>query len=130
MTSPSSFSVALPPVTQGELAVDASLSEGGLTIRLRGTADLRSRDFVDGYLPTVHDEALRSGAAEVRVDFRELEFMNSSCFKSFVTWISRLKQLEPARRYKIRFLSSPTAHWQKRSLHALSLFEPDLVAVE
>ena len=56
--------------------------------------------------------------------------MNSSCFKSFVTWISDVSELEPDKQYKIRLLSKPEMHWQRRSLHALRCFAVDLISIE
>ena len=32
--------------------------------------------------------------------------------------------------YNIHFLSSPDMHWQKRSLHALRSFAPEIVSIE
>jgi hypothetical protein len=89
-----------------------------------------AKEGLDGLLPRVHEEALRRSAAEVVVDFRKLEFMNSSCFKSFVTWISEVQELAPEKQYRLRLLSSPEMHWQRRSLHALRCFAVDLISVE
>jgi len=60
---------------------------------------------------------------------RQLEFMNSSCFKSFVSWVTDIQELDDAKRYKVRFLSNPTYHWQKRSLHSLRCFAVELITV-
>jgi hypothetical protein len=69
------------------------------------------------------------GIPEVQIDLRELEFMNSSCFKSFVSWISEVSELTSGH-YRIRFLSNPSILWQHRSLHALSCFAAELVTIE
>lgn len=78
----------------------------------------------------IHAQAVRSGAGEVVVDFRQLEFMNSACFKKVVTWITKVEEVEADVRYRIRFLSNATIHWQRRSLHALQMFAIDLVSVD
>jgi hypothetical protein len=110
----------------------ASASHEGktLVLRLAGNADMSAKESLDALLPRMHTEALGLGVAEVAVDFRDLEFMNSSCFKSFVTWISDVQELEAAKQYRIRFLSKPEMHWQRRSLHALRCFAVDLITVE
>lgn len=64
------------------------------------------------------------------VDLTRLEFMNSSCFKSFVAWIEQVQNLDPSEQYRIQFLSDPNMHWQRRSLKALSCFAADLITVE
>ena len=66
---------------------------------------------------------------EAVIDLRDLEFMNSSCFKSFVSWITDIQELEPAQQYKVRFLSNSKLHWQKRSLHSLRCFAVELITV-
>ncbi len=113
-----------------DFSASASHAGGALALRLAGNADMSAKESLDALLPRVHAEAQRLGAAEVAVDFRDLEFMNSSCFKSFVTWISEVQELEPAKQYRIRFLSKPEMHWQRRSLHALRCFAVDLITVE
>jgi hypothetical protein len=66
---------------------------------------------------------------EVAFDFRDLYFMNSSCFKAFVTWIDVVSRAT-AKGYKIRFLTNPRLHWQRRSLEALRCLSPNVVQLE
>jgi len=96
---------------------------------LRGTADYAALDAIDMLLSRIHVEANRLGVKEAVVDLRQLEFMNSSCFKSFVSWINDIQGLEQERRYKIKFLANPKLHWQRRSLTSLRCFAVDLVSV-
>ncbi len=76
-----------------------------------------------------HAEAKRLSARKVVIDLRELEFMNSSCFKCFVSWISDVQDLPEGQLYKVEFLSNPQLHWQKRSLHSLRCFAVELITV-
>jgi hypothetical protein len=55
--------------------------------------------------------------------------MNSSSFKSFVSWITNIQELEADHQYKVKFLSNPSMHWQKRSLHSLRCFAVELITV-
>ncbi|MDC0742142.1 hypothetical protein [Polyangium mundeleinium] len=125
MSAASDLSVALRDFSANVRAEGRSL-----ILRLSGNADMAAKDSLDSLLPRVHAEAQRISATEVQVDFRNLEFMNSSCFKSFVTWISEIGDLERSKEYKIRLLSNPEMHWQRRSLHALRCFAVDLISVE
>ncbi|MDI1429906.1 MULTISPECIES: hypothetical protein [Polyangium] len=125
MSAASDLSVALRDFSANVRAEGRSL-----VLRLSGNADMAAKDSLDTLLPRVHAEAQRISATEVQVDFRNLEFMNSSCFKSFVTWISEIGDLERSKEYKIRLLSNPEMHWQRRSLHALRCFAVDLISVE
>lgn len=121
--------IALPVEQAAELRASLAQHGAALVAKLGGTADLRVTDSVEAILNRVHQKALELKISEVRVDLRELEFMNSSCFKSFVSWISEVSDLTTGQ-YRIRFLSNPSILWQRRSLHALSCFASDLVTIE
>jgi len=110
----------------------ASLTEEGQTIHLRltGNADMKAKESLDALLPRAHERALEQSAREVVIDMRHLEFMNSSCFKSFVTWISAAQELTTAKQYRMKFLSAPEMLWQRRSLHALRCFAVDIITIE
>ena len=121
--------IALPVEQAAELRARLTREDSGLVAKLSGTADLRVTDSVEAILTRVHQQALELGIPEVQMDLRELEFMNSSCFKSFVSWISEVSDLTSGQ-YRIRFLSNPSILWQRRSLHALSCFAAELVTIE
>ena len=109
-------------VSGSELTGQASVEDRRIVAVLRGNADHVAVPALESLLARIHVEAQRLAIEEVIIDLRELEFMNSSCFKSFVTWVSDVQELEPPRQYKIVFLSNLQLHWQKRSLHALRCF--------
>ena len=99
-----------------------------LRVKLTGTGDMDAIQPLSEYLPAVHEELLRSATSEVSFDFRDLEFMNSSCFKSFVTFIDNAKSAKPG--YRIKFLTAARHHWQRRSLEALRRLAMGLVTIE
>lgn len=108
----------------------ASLEEGQIVAELTGTADIPARSALQKFLGELGDEAARHAVSKVVIDLYEVEFMNSSCFKDFVTWINRAQGEDGTPNYQIHFLSSAEMHWQKRSLHALQSFAPDVVSIE
>ncbi len=108
----------------------ASLEQGGLLIELRGTADIPARESLQKLLSQAQGAVEKHKVSKVTVDLCEVEFMNSSCFKDFVSWINATQDDDGQPRYQIHFLSSPDMHWQKRSLHALRSFAPDVVSIE
>jgi len=109
----------------------AKSSHDGTTINalLAGNADYAALDAVELLLAKTHAEAKRLGVGEVVVDFKQLEFMNSSCFKCFVSWITDIQELPAPSQYKVRFLSNTQLHWQRRSLHSLRCFAVDLITI-
>lgn len=100
-----------------------------MTAWLKGNADYSALDALEMLLARTHSEATRLKVQEIVVDLKQLEFMNSSCFKCFLSWISDIQELEPERQYKVKFLSNPRLHWQKRSLHSLRCFAVELISV-
>ncbi len=127
--SPPASRLDVPSVKTNDFQAVASLASWVITMKLEGTADLRVNAPLEDFVQQVRSEAARIKVKEVVVDFRALEFMNSSCFKAFVSWLAQVEDIEPDARYRIRFLSDNSKHWQKRSLVALSCFASDVVEV-
>jgi len=102
----------------------------GFSLRLvfTGSGDMNATGVINDYLKLVHEEATRIGLSQVSCDFKQLTFMNSSCFKSFVVWIDTVKNSEV--RYQIAFLTNPHLPWQRRSLEALRRLAANLVTIE
>jgi hypothetical protein len=122
--------IDFPPVTSKIFQATATQEGTVATLKLRGTADASVLPYVDKAVTTMREQARLLDVSEVAVDMRDLEFMNSSCFKCLITWLSDLLEQPADQRYKIRFLSDPSKHWQHRSLRALSCFAVDLVTIE
>lgn len=114
----------------GELSASSVVEDGALRLTLTGTADVTAEPGLGELLGRLHRESMRAAVRQVVVDLRALEFMNSSCFKCFITWIVAVRRLPADQHYKIRFLSNPDLHWQRRSLHAISYFGGELVSVD
>ena len=100
-----------------------------INVVLDGNADYTALDALEMLLSRIHAESSRLDVTQVVVDLRRLEFMSSSCFKCFISWIADIQEMEPERRYSISLVSNPKLHWQKRSLHSLSCFAPELITV-
>lgn len=121
--------LTLPMVSPPSFTIVPEEVDARLTLRFKGVADMASIEPLDDYLRAVHSEATRNHAASVVVDFRALEFMNSSCFKCFVEWLGTVQDLPAAERYQVVFESNRDMHWQRRSLNALRCFAMDVVTV-
>ncbi len=119
----------LVTVTGDDFAGSAHVDGSTVQAVLKGNADYAAFDALEMLLNRIHAETKRLAATEVVVDLRQLEFMNSSCFKSFVSWVTDIQELDDAKRYKVKFLSNPAYHWQKRSLHSLRCFAVELITV-
>ncbi len=121
--------LTLPMVSPPGFVIVPETGESKLILRFRGVGDMSSIQPLDDYLRAVHLEAKETKVEQVVVDFKALEFMNSSCFKCFVEWLGMVQDLPPAERYKVTFESNREMHWQRRSLNALRCFAMDVVTV-
>ena len=113
--------VSLPTVTKDGFRLEV-VAGAGPEVRFSGSGDMEAVADVKRFLKLLHAELSTEKAAEVRVDFAELYFMNSSCLKAFVTWVHDVDT--QGRPYAIRFLTNPRLHWQRRSLATLQRLDP------
>ena len=120
----------VPQIAGPNFAAAPSWDGAAIAVRFSGNADIAAKDSLEVLLPRVHAEAQRLASPEVVIDFKQLEFMNSSCFRSFVSWVSDVQDLPPDKQYRIRMLSNPAMLWQRRSLHALKCFANELIQIE
>jgi len=118
----------LAPAVSDGFRATPSVADTRLVIVFAGSGDMNAIALLADYLKQVHAEALRLTVSEVTCDLKQLTFMNSSCFKSFVVWIDTVKNAP--RLYQIRFLTDPNLHWQRRSLEALRRLAVNIVTVE
>jgi hypothetical protein len=97
-----------------------SLRVDGDTVFIVGEIDqLSPRDFMAGFLEIVHNMALGENLTEVRVDVTQLEFLNSSGIKEFLSWILRRNRIPVEKKYRINFLFDPAVAWQPVTLPRL-----------
>lgn len=118
-------------VNQEQFSAKLSPLSAGIRVLFRGnisTPDPAS--VLNPFVDAVHDRAQESGEREVSVDLKDLEYCNSSGFKSFIHWIRRIKEMPEERRYKLRFLTSSERKWQRTSLLALTVFAEELVEIQ
>jgi hypothetical protein len=120
----------LDPIEEPDFTATGQFEEKRLALRLWGNADMRVKTRLDVFLDAADRQSVAAGVTEVVVDFRELVFMNSSCLKALVTWLGRVQDRTPDKRYAIRFLKEPAAHWQRRSFAALSAFAGEVLRIE
>ena len=120
--------LSVEPIQHESFALVPSYQAPQLIVQFSGTGDLDAVDVLAQYLPRLHGACDELGATEVVFDFRALLFMNSSCFKGFVTFIDQARSSNAA--YRIRFITSAKHHWQRRSLEALRRLALGVVTIQ
>jgi hypothetical protein len=123
------LNLELLPVRAPAFSVDASQSGKSVEVRMNGNADSLVLDVLERFLRDLHNEACRVETSEVMLDIRELYFLNSSCMKLLVTWFTSLRELEPAKQYRVVVHASPKLQWQRRSFDALRYIADGLVTI-
>jgi len=121
--------LGLMPLVHTGFQLTPRIEDEALVVNFSGNGDMSAVEALGKYLRQVHQEAVALKVKDVSFDFRDLYFMNSSCFKAFVTWIDQASRSED-HGYLIRFLTNPRLHWQRRSLEALRCLAPNVVRVE
>ena len=99
--------LSIGTLQQSSFGIEALLEEGRLCLSFSGTGDLEAVEPLAEYLDKAFEDVERLKLPAVKFDFRRLEFMNSSCFKAFVTFIERSREpglsivfvTDPARGY-------------------------------
>jgi anti-anti-sigma factor len=120
----------LPSHASTAFTATSRLDGAAVHLELTGNADTQATEPLNDLLSKLHDEVVRVGIKSVVVDMRALEFMNSSCLKAFVTWVSILQDSAASQQYKVTLRSNPELRWQRRSLNALARIATALVTVE
>jgi hypothetical protein len=116
-------------IKRDDFTVAAHCEGREITALLRGNADHAAIELVEVLLDRIHADARALAVIAAVIDLRQLEFMNSSCFRHFIGWIAAIQELEEPHRYTVKFLSNPGYHWQRRSLQSLRSFASDLITI-
>ncbi|XXY51730.1 hypothetical protein WME91_11360 [Sorangium sp. So ce269] len=120
-------SLRVEPVVTDSFGIEPALRDDTLSVKLTGTGDMAAVAPLDMFLKDMQSEALRLRVSAVEFDVRALYFLNSSCLKAFISFISRLGS--QGLRCKIQFLTDARLGWQRRSLTALERMSPELISI-
>jgi hypothetical protein len=118
----------LPAVRERDFEAAVSFGDT-VELRLIGSSTIDVATPLQILIDRLHDAVCESTVRDVVVDMAALEFMNAGCFNVLVAWLGRIVELDPDRRYRLRFISNANIRWQRRSLHTLSCFASGLVQI-
>ena len=120
----------LPEVAQRAFALSHEAAPGSVTVRLIGSADSDVAPALGTFFERLHAEVVRTHRKEVVLDFRDLQFLTSSCIKYLVVAITRMTAAERASRYELRLVTAAGLRWQELSFQVLRQMAPGLVRIE
>ena len=124
--------LALEPFTADSLRIEpVEIPDGGgVELRFTGNIDMRDPSSVlSPYYEQVHTEATANKMPEVRLDLRNLTYLNSSGILTLVKWIKRLQDTPADQRYKFHIIYSNDITWQRISILTISKMAGDVVQV-
>jgi hypothetical protein len=122
--------MTIAPLIREGFVLQPTFTGSLLRVNFSGCADAEAQPLLGDYFRQVHLAAQAAAVDEVVVDIHDLYFINSSCFKAFVTWIDLLNREALQRRYRIRFLKDRELRWQTRSFDALHRMSLGSVVIE
>jgi hypothetical protein len=121
------YQTPAPMTPVGALHFTGRQEASTLELTLSGSAELRSSEQLALALLQWHEHAMGLGVQWVSVDFRGVEFMNSSALSAFLQWFKRLS-ITPGS-YKVQLVYDTAVRWQRGSISALGSFAVDFVTV-
>ena len=106
------------------------VGEEGDIIRISGVLrDADAESWVWPIFESVHRAACSSGAAEVVLDLRGLEYANAAAWRCIVLWLRRL-HVDASARYCLCIRSQPSYQWQRVAIPSLLIFGKDRLRVQ
>ncbi|MBN2545806.1 MAG: hypothetical protein JXB50_08420 [Spirochaetes bacterium] len=97
-------------------------------IKFKGCIDLQNPEpIVTPFFEKIHNNIIRLGMKEIFLDFKELNFLNSSGIKTITKWIMKIPMLPPDKKYKMQLIYTDDITWQRTSLMILTFLAPDSV---
>ena len=117
--------VEIPTLPTFELSVTTPSS-----LAMRGTIAIADPGLVlGGCIRSLHEAALADQLKELRVDVRQLTFVNSSAIRLFVDWSSWVGRAGDSG-YLLRFCTDRRITWQRTSFAVLQSLGGKSIAVD
>lgn len=97
-------------------------------VKFKGCIDLQNPEpIITPFFDKIHNNVIKKGIKEIFLDFKELNFLNSSGIKTITKWIMKMSLLPPEKRYKMNLIYTEEITWQRTSLMILTYLAPDNV---
>jgi hypothetical protein len=103
------------------------LTGGIATLYLIGDLDMTYPDeILTPFFNNFHERVYTKGIKEVKLDVKELTFINSSSIKVILNWLlHKVKSLEESTNYKVKLVYKKDLLWQISAFKPLSIFVAD-----
>jgi hypothetical protein len=107
-----------------------SLQVDGNVVTIRGEIDQASpKTFLAPFFDEIHTLAEKENLHDVKVDIRNLLFLNSSAVKELIAWVLKRNRLPVGKKYVLEFIYDSSILWQRVTMPTLSQLDPDFVVL-
>ncbi len=121
----------IEPISQARISIEVVDTDAGIGVGFVGDIDMQDPGVIlDPLFEKVHQGCLSKGIRQVKLDFTQLTFLNSSGIKSIAKWIMKLVDLPEDKKYTITIVHNRDITWQVTSLPTLTFLVPGVVKVE
>jgi hypothetical protein len=118
-------------IKQDRMEVEVLDDDSIIRVKFKGDIDMEDPGvLLDPFFNKLHEGMLAQEIKEVKADFKELNFLNSSGIKAVAKWIMKLTEVDDDRKYSIRIIYNRDITWQVTSLPTLNFLVPGVVKVE
>jgi hypothetical protein len=119
-------SLQIADVKERDFSTTTQHDGSAITVHMRGNWDMKAVGPLNEFTRNLQAQVQRLKVAQVIVHVAEVEFINSSCLKSFARWLGALGRAKEDR-YSVTFCTNVA--WQRRSLEALKTLAADKVTI-
>lgn len=101
------------------------------TLIITGEIDMEDPSgIIRPYLNKLHNHILDHHIDQIRVNFKDVSFMNSNGVREFVHWFIKLNSTPPELKYHINIIYKRDVSWQNTSFPILQKLEPGLIHLQ
>jgi hypothetical protein len=120
-------SLQIADVKERDFGTQTEHDGSSITVHMRGNWDMKAVGSLDKFIRRLQAQAQQLKVALVMVHLAEVEFINSSCLKSFARWLGAVGKATEDQ-YSVTFCTD--LPWQRRSLEALKALAGDKVTIQ
>jgi hypothetical protein len=102
-------------------------AENNVIAFIGSIASTNPGSYLDPFFKKLHNAIVSDHLPAVTLDCTQLEFLNSSGIRSFVSWFLWLNALPQNKKYNIDILYSREQTWQEDCFTALTMLNPLLL---
>lgn len=121
----------LSDMIHDRVSIQVTDSGANVLVSVVGDIDMQDPSLILGpFFEKLHQGALAAGLSAIEVDFRQLNFLNSSGIKALAKWAIQLGSTPADKRYQIRIYHNKLSTWQNTSLPTLAFLVPGGIVLQ